>query len=606
MHVRDVVAARVTEALNKAQTTQALPTVPAPGGIVERPQNPEHGDFASSAPLKLARTMRMAPMAIAQALADCVATDREIATVEIAPPGFINFTLSPLWLQQQVDAILEAGENFGSTNVGAGQRVQVEFVSVNPTGPVHVGHARGAVIGSVLASTLAAAGYDVSREYYLNDAGSQIDLFHQSLYARYAQARGRDIAVPDGGYRGDYMKELGEELAQTHGDAFLDLPEGEGVRQVGAIGIDRMIVNIRDDLAALRVEFDVWFSEKSLFEASDYDTAMRMLREGGHVIEREGATWFDSTALGEDKDNVLIRSNGLPTYFASDAAYHYNKFMVRGFDRVTDIWGADHQGHVNRVKAVVGALGVDPDRLNIIIGQMVALKRDGESVRASKRTGDIVTLRELVEEVGPDACRYFFLARSAEAQMEFDLELATKESQDNPVYYLQYAHARIAGILRNAGERGIDFSEGDVHLLREPEELALVRQLLLLARDCRDRRGYDGTPPVAPLHAGARHRLPLVLRPLPRHLRRRGADPGAAQAGGGLTHWSGAVPVAHGHGRAGANVAHANAHSWTARMMSQSAAGGAHPRGFAQRQRRGPCSRTTLTSTGVPPRRPRQ
>ena len=480
MHVRDVVAARVTEALNKAQTTQALPTVPAPGGIVERPQNPEHGDFASSAPLKLARTMRMAPMAIAQALADCVATDREIATVEIAPPGFINFTLSPLWLQQQVDAILEAGENFGSTNVGAGQRVQVEFVSVNPTGPVHVGHARGAVIGSVLASTLAAAGYDVSREYYLNDAGSQIDLFHQSLFARYAQARGRDIAVPDGGYRGDYMKELGEELAQTHGDAFLDLPEGEGVRQVGAIGIDRMIVNIRDDLAALRVEFDVWFSEKSLFEASDYDTAMRMLREGGHVIEREGATWFDSTALGEDKDNVLIRSNGLPTYFASDAAYHYNKFMVRGFDRVTDIWGADHQGHVNRVKAVVGALGVDPDRLNIIIGQMVALKRDGESVRASKRTGDIVTLRELVEEVGPDACRYFFLARSAEAQMEFDLELATKESQDNPVYYLQYAHARIAGILRNAGERGIDFSEGDVHLLREPEELALVRQLLLL------------------------------------------------------------------------------------------------------------------------------
>ena len=280
MHVKDLVAARVTEALNKAQTTQALPTVPAPGGIVERPQNPEHGDFASSAPLKLARTMRMAPMDIAQALADCMATDREIATVEVSPPGFINFTLSPEWLQEQVDTILEAGEAFGSTNVGAGKRVQVEFVSVNPTGPVHVGHARGAVIGSVLASTLGAAGYDVSREYYLNDAGSQIDLFHQSLYARYAQARGRDIAVPDGGYQGDYMKELGEELAQTHGDAFLDLPDGEGVRQVGAIGIDRMIANIRDDLAALRVEFDVWFSEKSLFEASDYDTAMRMLRRG--------------------------------------------------------------------------------------------------------------------------------------------------------------------------------------------------------------------------------------------------------------------------------------------------------------------------------------
>ena len=473
-------AARVAEALTKAQSSQALPTVPAPSGIVERPQNPDHGDFASSAPLKLARTMRMAPMDIAQALADCIATDREIASVAVAPPGFINFTLSPGWLQEQVDAILSAGDAFGSTDTGAGKRVQVEFVSVNPTGPVHVGHARGAVIGSVLASALAAAGYDVSREYYLNDAGSQIDLFHQSLYVRYAQALGKDVELPTGGYQGDYLTDLGAELAQTHGDAFLQVAEEDGIGAIGDIGIRRMVDNIREDLAALRVEFDVWFSEKSLFEASDYDTSMRMLLEGGHVAERDGATWFVSTALGEDKDNVLIRSNGLPTYFASDAAYHYNKFMVRGFDRVTDIWGADHQGHVNRVKAVVGALGVDPDRLNIIIGQMVALKRGGESIRASKRTGDIVTLRELVDEVGPDACRYFFLARSAEAQMEFDLELATKESQDNPVYYLQYAHARIAGILRNARERGLDFDEGNVELLREPEELALVRQLLLL------------------------------------------------------------------------------------------------------------------------------
>ena len=480
MHVRDLVAARVVEALGKAQTSQALPTVPAPGGIVERPQNPDHGDFASSAPLKLARTMRMAPMEIAHALASCIDTDEEIAAVEIAPPGFINLTLSPAWLQRQVDAILEAGDAFGSTALGMGKRVQVEFVSVNPTGPVHVGHARGAVIGSVLASTLAAAGYDVSREYYLNDAGSQIDLFHQSLYARYAQALGRDAELPAGGYQGDYMKDLGQQLAQTHGGAFLQMPEDEGVRQIGAIGIDRMIANIRTDLAALRVEFDVWFSEQSLFADSHYDTTMRMLREAGHVMEREGATWFVSTALGEDKDNVLIRSNGLPTYFASDAAYHYHKFMVRGFDRVTDIWGADHQGHVNRVKAVVGALGVDPERLNIIIGQMVALKRDGESVRASKRTGDIVTLRDLVEEVGPDACRFFFLARSADAQMEFDLELATRQSQDNPVYYLQYAHARIAGILRNAGERRLGFADGDVRLLQEPEELSLVRQLLLL------------------------------------------------------------------------------------------------------------------------------
>ena len=480
MHVKDLVAARVAEAMDKAQAAQSLPKVPAPGGIVERPQNPDHGDFASSAPLKLSRTMRMPPMDIAHALAECISTDREIATVEVAPPGFINFTLSPTWLQAQVDAILTAGHAFGATDAGAGMRVQIEFVSVNPTGPVHVGHARGAVIGSVLASALAAAGYQVSREYYLNDAGSQIDLFHQSLYARYAQALGREIELPSGGYQGDYLAELGAEIAQTHADAFLQLPEAEGVSAIGEVGIDRMIAAIRDDLAALGVEFDVWFSEKSLFQTSDYDTAMRMLREGGHVAERDGATWFVSTALGDDKDNVLIRSNGLPTYFASDAAYHYNKFRVRGFDRVTDIWGADHQGHVNRVKAVVGALGVDPDRLTIIIGQMVALKRGGESIRASKRTGDIVTLRQLVDEVGPDACRYFFLSRSAEAQMEFDLELATRESQENPVYYLQYAHARIAGILRNARERGLDLAQGDVHLLREPEEFALVRQLLLL------------------------------------------------------------------------------------------------------------------------------
>ncbi|MDE2969714.1 MAG: arginine--tRNA ligase, partial [Chloroflexota bacterium] len=328
MHVRDLVTARVNEALSKAQDSQALPTVPAPVGIVERPQNPDHGDFASSAPLKLARTMRMRPMDIAEAIAQCVATDSEIATVEIAPPGFINFTLSPAWLQQQVETVLEAGASFASTDTGAGKRVQVEFVSVNPTGPVHVGHARGAVIGSVLASALGAAGYDVSCEYYLNDAGSQIELFHQSLFARYAQALGKDAELPVGGYQGDYMVEMGAELAQSHGDSFLQMAEDEGVRAIGDIGIGRMIDNIRDDLAALRVEFDVWFSEKSLFEDSDYETAMRMLREGGHVTQREGATWFVSTALGEDKDNVLIRSNGLPTYFASDAAYHYNKFLV--------------------------------------------------------------------------------------------------------------------------------------------------------------------------------------------------------------------------------------------------------------------------------------
>jgi arginyl-tRNA synthetase len=336
------------------------------------------------------------------------------------------------------------------------------------------------VLGSVLSSVLSAAGYDVSREYYLNDAGNQIDLFHQSLYARYLQALGKDAQVPENGYQGQYMVELGQEMAQTHGSTFADMPEGEGLTALGAIGIERMIQNIKEDLEALRVGFDVWFSETSLYTDKYYDKVMKMLTDGGHVTQREGATWFVSTALGEDKDNVLVKSNGLPTYFASDAAYHYHKFAVRGFDKVTDIWGADHQGHINRVKAVVGALGIDPEKLNIIIGQMVALKRGGETVKVSKRTGDIITLKELVEEVGTDACRYFFLARSADAHMDFDMELATKESQDNPVYYLQYAHARLAGILRNATENGKNIAQGDVHLLSTPEELTLIRQLLML------------------------------------------------------------------------------------------------------------------------------
>ncbi len=480
MHLREIVAIRVAEALARAQGEQLLPTVPVPDGLVERPQNADHGDFASSAPLKLARTMHMNPMEIAQKLASLIGTDQEISAVDVAAPGFINFTLAPEWLQEQVNGIIAEGDDFGSTELGKGQKIQVEYVSVNPTGPIHVGHARGAVLGSVLSSVLSAAGYDVSREYYLNDAGNQIDLFHQSLYARYLQALDKDAEVPENGYQGQYMVELGQEMAQTHGSTFADMPEGKGLTALGAIGIERMIQNIKEDLEALRVGFDVWFSETSLYTDKYYDKVMKMLTDGGHVTQREGATWFVSTALGEDKDNVLVKSNGLPTYFASDAAYHYHKFAVRGFDKVTDIWGADHQGHINRVKAVVGALGIEPEKLNIIIGQMVALKRGGETVKVSKRTGDIITLKELVEEVGTDACRYFFLARSADAHMDFDMELATKESQDNPVYYLQYAHARLAGILRNASENGKNFAQGDVHLLSTPEELTLIRQLLLL------------------------------------------------------------------------------------------------------------------------------
>jgi arginyl-tRNA synthetase len=478
--VLNMVASRVAEALAEAQAGGSLPPAPVPDGVVERPQNLEHGDFATALPLKLARSMRMNPMEIAERIAARITLGNEIERVQVVPPGFINMALSPEWLRDQVETVLAAGDRHGDSTVGAGQRVQVEFVSVNPTGPIHVGHARGAVLGSVLSSVLAAAGYDVTREFYVNDAGTQMDLFYRSLLARYRQVHGHDAELPANGYVGDYVGDLAREITATEGDRFLAMSEEEAIRELGAEGLRRMIDAMRGDLEQLGVTFDVWFRESSLFRDSHYETAMRLLREGGHVVEREGATWFASAALGEDKDNVLVRWTGAPTYFASDAAYHYQKFVVAGFDRVTNIWGADHQGHVSRLKAVVSALGVDPDRLTIIISQMVSLRRGDEAVLISKRAGDLVTMRDLVEEVGPDACRYFFLSRSPDAQMEFDLELAKRESQENPVFYVQYAHARIAGILRNAAERGIDYADGDTQALTTQQEMDLIRRLLLL------------------------------------------------------------------------------------------------------------------------------
>jgi len=480
MLVRDTIAHRLADAVERAQRLDILPIAATPAVLIERPQKPEHGDFASSLPLRLARTSRMDPLQIAEKLVPLVQDDEAIERVWAAPPGFLNFVLRPEWLQRQVDIINEAGGSYADTDTGRGQRVQVEFVSVNPTGPLHVGHARGAVLGSTLASVLAAAGYDVTREYYVNDAGTQMDLFYTSLYARYAQALGRDEQVPTGGYQGQYLMEIGRALAEEFGGRFADMPRDGAIAEIGAIGLERMLAAIRRDMERLGVTYDVWFSERDLYKNHQYETAMKLLEDGGYTAKREGARWFTSSALGNDKDNVLVRSTGQPTYFATDVAYHYNKFVERKFDRVIDVWGADHQGHVPRMKAVVGALGADPSRLDIIINQLVTLKRDGETVRASKRTGEMVTLQELVEEVGPDACRYFFLSRAAESQMEFDLELAKAQSADNPVYYIQYAHARIAGILRLAEERGVAWNDGDVSLLAHEAELALIRKMVML------------------------------------------------------------------------------------------------------------------------------
>ena len=497
--VKDIIHNMVSAAIEQARAQGVLQLEAAPNIQIERPSNPANGDFSTNLPLQLARATRINPLKLAEILVEGIPAADELERVESSPPGFVNFYLSDSWIQQQVEAILRAGTDFGNVDVGRGQRVMVEFVSVNPTGPVHVGHARGAVLGSTLANTLRAAGYDVTREYYINDAGNQMDSFYRSVYARYRQGLGQDAEMPARAYVGDYIKELAQEIIDSEGDRFLpdkrsglpaELDEEQATKEIGSLAREKMIETIREDLAQIGVEFENWFTESSLFQNGEYQEAMDLLRGRNFLSEREGATWFSSNMPGnsggssggsseedEDRDSVVVRSSGEPTYFASDIAYHYNKFLKRGFQRVIDIWGADHQGHVSRMKAAVLAMGVDADALTILISQLVTLKR-GE--RLSKRTGEFVTLRELVDEVGLDACRFFFLARAASTQMEFDLELAKKESSENPVYYVQYAHARNHSILSLARERDIDWSSGDVALLTDPNELNLIRTMIRL------------------------------------------------------------------------------------------------------------------------------
>ena len=480
LEIKKQIVALIKQAAGRAQQEGKLPQVTLPEIMVERPQDTGHGDYASSLPLKLARSIGKNPLVIAQAIAELIPPVPELASVTVAPPGFINFTFRTDWLSKQVEEILDAGDNYGDIDIGKKQSVQVEFVSANPTGPLHVGHGRGAVLGSTLANILEAAGFNVEKEYYINDAGSQMMAFYRSLYARYQQACGIDVEMPQEGYFGQYVIELAREIKSEEGDRFLKFPADEGAVELGNIGVNKMLALIRGDLSRLGVDYDCWFSEQILFDNGQVARVMAILRKEGHLAEKEGATWFVSTALGEDKDNVVVRSSGTSTYFGTDIAYHYNKFIERRFDRVIDIWGADHQGHVSRMSAVMGALGIDQAQLRVIISQLVTLRRGGECVRVSKRSGDMITLRDVIDEVGVDACRFFFLARSADSQMDFDLELAKKESSENPVYYVQYAHARIASILKLAQEEGIDFSDGDTTLLTEEPELALIRLMLQL------------------------------------------------------------------------------------------------------------------------------
>jgi arginyl-tRNA synthetase len=478
--IRDDLAQLVANALKKAQRKQDLPKFEIPPIPMERPKQVEHGDFATPVCLQLARHARMAPRDIAQKVIKRLAKTDYLGRVEVAGPGYINFALDIGWLARQVEAILTAGEAFGNVDIGQGRRVQVEYISANPTGYLSVGSGRNAVLGDGLANVLAAAGYDVQREYYINDAGSQMEYLGATIYARYAQALGQDEPLPEGGYPGEELAEWSKEIAAEVGDQYLSMPRDKAIPILRDLGLKKILASVRHDCERLDIHFDEWFSERSLYDEGYFDRITSILRQGNHLYEKDGAVWFNAEALGGDKDEVVIRSTGQPGYFASDIAYHYQKFVERGFEWVIDIWGADHQGHVPRMKAMMRALDLDPDRLTLLIYQLVTILRDGQPVRMGRRLGTAVSLAEVLDEIGPDAVRFFLLSRSADSQMELDLGLAKRQSSENPVYYVQYAHARIASILRHAVDVGVGIKDGDVSLLTHPSELALIRKMLQL------------------------------------------------------------------------------------------------------------------------------
>ena len=489
--IREELARLIYDATRKAQRKASLPKTEIPEVLIERPRREEHGDYATSLPLKMiadinralkaAEKPTLSPLEVGKRIAHRLPEAPFLGRVEVAPPGFINISLDEGWLARQVEEILALGEAFGGVDLGHGLRVQVEFGSANPTGPMHVGFGRNLVLGDSIANVLAAAGYDVQREYYVNDAGAQMANFGESLYVRYCELLGHeDGDIPEGGYRGQYIVDWAQQILDAEGDRFLDLPRKEAVAQMGQLGLQIAMDNIREDCARMNVYYDSWFSERSLYDEGVFEHVMSTLRQGGHLYMSNGAVWFNARALGGDKDEVIIRSNGRPGYFVSDIAYHYDKFVRRGFEWVIDVWGADHQGHVPRMKAMMKALGLDPEQLTLYIYQMVTLLESGEQIKLSKRAGTQVNLREVLDDIGPDAIRFFLLARSADSQMDLDLALARQQSDENPVYYVQYGHARIASILRYAQEQGHTDEGADVSLLTHPSEMRLIRKMLEL------------------------------------------------------------------------------------------------------------------------------
>ncbi len=491
--MREQIERLIETAVERCRAAGRLPATggPSPAVNVEVPRQRGNGDFATNVAMLLAGHFKQtappgakppAPRAIAEMLAREIPTGGLVARVEVAGPGFLNVFVSDDAWREVFRRVLRDGGRYGAAAVGRGVRAQVEFVSANPTGPLHVGAARNAAVGDALAALLSFAGYDVAREYYINDYGNQMELLGRSVYVRYAERNGRALPFPEEGYHGEYIRDLAAEIAASDGDRHLARPEAEVVAEFTERAMSRLLVRIREDLEAFGVRFDVWLSERTLYEpagASRVDRAVTALKAAGHLYEQDGALFFRSTAFGDDKDRVVIRSDGRPTYFASDIAYTKDKYD-RGFERLLYVWGADHHGYIPRMKAVAQALGRSPDSYRVTIIQLVKLMRGGAEVKMSKRAGEYTTLRELLDEVGRDAARFFLLMRRADAPLDFDLELAKSQSTENPVYYVQYAHARIASVLRQAAERGVPLpapERTDLAPLVESDELELARLL---------------------------------------------------------------------------------------------------------------------------------
>ncbi|MFQ5657009.1 MAG: arginine--tRNA ligase [Candidatus Methylomirabilales bacterium] len=483
--LKAVLSEDVLQSLGRAAEAGEAPPVEGPEVVWEYPAEAAFGDLATPVAFSLARDFRRKPRDIAELLHRRLDPDPQIVDrVEVGGAGYLNFFLTKGCWQKVVPEILQVGEQYGRSQVGAGKRAQVEFVSANPTGPLHVGHGRGAAAGDALANLMAATGFSVQREFYINDAGMQIEILGRSVLARYRQSLGSDVAFPIEGYHGEYIKDLAARLREEYGEKFLDLPDDECLPAVSEFASRLMLEEIRDDLERFGVRFDSWVSEKALLsrlgrEQARLPQAVRDLF-GEHIYESEGATWLDTSIFGDDKDRVLIRANGEPTYFLSDCFYHRDK-LERGFDRLIDVWGADHHGYIPRVKAALQALGYPVEVLHVVLVQMVAVLRAGVPVPMSKRSGEFVTLAEVTQEVGRDAARYIFLTRRSDSPLDFDLEVAKAQSMENPVYYVQYAHARLSSVLREGEKAGHSgpFVDAPVELLDLPEEITILKQLAL-------------------------------------------------------------------------------------------------------------------------------